>query len=521
VLLGGGDKRQDEPITPLSLTLEGPEEEEEEEEGNSAEEDEEEAASSSSPASRRNSEPPAAKTVTCTPEAVDDFLRNFLRRAGLVRTVSRFEVEWYGSALKRLTETLNIAAAASPAVFFIPDALTHRHLLQNELARVRAETELLREEVLAAGASLVRMQRERDFHRVQYQRVSEDKNKLIEDFKHLKKHLESYEPALKQLEDKYQTAVRQKTLLSLHRERLQSSTDPKPAQVRKERRSTSAENPPAQTTGHPKDSEFPPCSGLPRTHLAQVNAHTGKSPGSFSLTCFIRAHQKPISCIDLHPSQSILASASDDRTWRLWVLPAEGEQVRGGCVAVTLIGFRPAQWSQVFISDTCVLTQRCRLTLRRHTASVSSICFLPHSNLLLTCSADKTLALWDARLGICTATFLGHGHPCNHAAFTSATSAVASCDCRGVINLWDIRKPATPMAAVDTGPRGANQVAFSQSGKMLVVASSDGSVKLVEVDSGTVSSLEGCGDSVESVTFDHKGETVVSAGSDGRVNIWS
>lgn len=229
------------------------------EKGNSTEEDEEEA-SSSSAASRRNSEPPEAKTLTGTPEAVDDFLRNFLRRAGLVRTVSRFEVEWYGSALKRLTETLNIATAASPALFFIPDALTHRRLLQNALARVRAETELLREEVLAAGASLVRMQRERDFHRLQYQRVSEDKNKLIEDFKHLTKHLESYEPALRQLEDKYQTAVRQKTLLSLHRERLQSSTDPKPAQVRKERRSTSAEKPPAQTIGHPKDSEFPPCS---------------------------------------------------------------------------------------------------------------------------------------------------------------------------------------------------------------------------------------------------------------------
>lgn len=98
---------------------------------------------------------------------------------------------------------------------------------------------------------------------------------------------------------------------------------------------------------------------------------------------------------------------------------------------------------------------------------------------------------------------------------------VASCDSSGIVNMWDMRKPTSPMAAGDTGPLSANQVAFNHSGKMLAVASSDGLVKLVEVDSGSVSSLEGHRDSVQSVTFDHKGETVISAGSDGRVNIWS
>ena len=40
---------------------------------------------------------------------------------------------------------------------------------------------------------------------------------------------------------------------------------------------------------------------------------------------------------------------------------------------------------------------RCRYTLRGHADSVNSIEFLPFSNTLLTCSADKTLSLWDAR----------------------------------------------------------------------------------------------------------------------------
>lgn len=98
---------------------------------------------------------------------------------------------------------------------------------------------------------------------------------------------------------------------------------------------------------------------------------------------------------------------------------------------------------------------------------------------------------------------------------------MASCDSHGVVNLWDIRKPASAVATVDAGPLGANQVAFSPSGKTLAVASNDSLVRVVEVDSCAVSSLSGHRDGVQSVTFDHKGETVISAGSDGLINVWS
>lgn len=89
------------------------------------------------------------------------------------------------------------------------------------------------------------------------------------------------------------------------------------------------------------------------------------------------------------------------------------------------------------------------------------------------------------------------------------------------MNIWDVRKPATPAAVVDVGPMGANQVAFSQSGRALAVASGDGSVRLVEVESCEVTRLDGHDDGVQSVKLDHKGATVMSAGSDGRINVWS
>ncbi|XP_054469027.1 sperm-associated antigen 16 protein [Anoplopoma fimbria] len=559
-------------------------EEEEEEERAAEEEDFEEAMREAAPSiASRTPAPSRRQMFPDIPEAVDDFLRNFLRRAGLRRTLNVFEVEWYGSAQKLLAEPLRTAWTAAS---FIPDALTHRQLLRRELETVRRETDLLRQDVLSAGESLGRMQRERDFHRLQYRRVAAEKNRMIEDFKRLRRHLESYEPALRQLEDKYQAALRQNMLISLEKDRVQNATDARlnedKSNIQRDssinKRSDSADKSPAKTTmtRHPEDTEFPVCSRLGNPRLAQGTFQKWKSPSSFSMDYSFRAHKLPISCIDLHPRKRILATASDDRSWRLWELQPNGEKVgqmvltgeghsdwlsgcsfhpdgsklattsgdstvrlwdfSRGCCVLSLPGHGQPTWGCSFHSSGHFLascsadrtaklwdlnSQRCRLTLRRHTASVNSIHFLPFSNLLLTCSADKTLAMWDARLGVCTTSFQGHQHPCNHAAFSPAGDVVASCDSRGIVNLWDVRKPGLVMATVDGGPQAANQVDFSPSGKTLAVASDDSLVRVVEVDSGVASSLSGHGDAMQSVIFDHEGETVMSAGSDGMINVWA
>ena len=45
---------------------------------------------------------------------------------------------------------------------------------------------------------------------------------------------------------------------------------------------------------------------------------------------------------------------------------------------------------------------RCRYTMRGHTESVNAVQFLPYSNILITCSADKTVSMWDARTVSCS-----------------------------------------------------------------------------------------------------------------------
>nr|XP_057913250.1 sperm-associated antigen 16 protein [Doryrhamphus excisus] len=500
------------------------------------------------------------------PETVDDFLRNFLHRLGLRRTQDSFEVEWYGWAHKVLTEPLSMAPPAA-GVLFLPDAITHKQLLETELENVLMDTKRFKQDVLSARDSLVRMQRDRDLHQLHHRRCLEDTKHLLEDIKRLKKRLESYEPVLRHLDDKYQATLRQKMLLSLESQRLLNTSEAKLSQDQSKTEKSGKKR--SGTPRHPKDSEIPVYGRrFHGQHPQYKRAH------SFSLLGSIKAHHLPISSISLHPQKNILASASDDCSWRLWMLPASREKVAqmvltgeghsdwlsgcsfhpegtklattsgdatvrlwdfscGRCV-LTLSGHSRPTWGCSFHScgdflascssdKTAKLwdlnSQRCRLTMRRHSASVNSVCFQHLSNNVLTSSADKSVALWDIRLGVCTASFHGHQHPCNHATFGLAEEVMASCDTRGTVNVWDIRTPASPVRTIDTGPLSANQVALSPSGKILAVASSDGLVRLVDVDSYVVWKLLGHKDSVNTIIFDHKGETVMSAGSDGLINV--
>lgn len=160
----------------------------------------------------------------CKPEndfkihrAVDDFLRNLLGRFGLCRTLWSFESEWYGSAQKQMVQGLQIAN--------LPNALKHHQLLQRELQRACSMTDRLSEEVLDVAECFMMVQREKDFHQLQYRQDLINKNMLIRDIGLLKKHIAPSELALQQIRNKYQAALKQKMLISIEKDRIQTSKE--------------------------------------------------------------------------------------------------------------------------------------------------------------------------------------------------------------------------------------------------------------------------------------------------------
>ena len=70
-----------------------------------------------------------------------------------------------------------------------------------------------------AKDTYVKLRKERDYHRMHHKRIVQEKNKLITDIKRLKNHYSSYEPTLRQLKQKYETAMKEKMLTKLERDR--------------------------------------------------------------------------------------------------------------------------------------------------------------------------------------------------------------------------------------------------------------------------------------------------------------
>ncbi len=297
----------------------------------------------------------AKHPVPKIPEVVNDFVRNYLVKMGMKRTLDCFQIEWFEMIHKGLMKTDQME--------LVPDVYTHNQLLDNELKNVQRERDSYKQAAFEAGETIVKLQRERDFHRMQHKRVVQEKNRLIEDIKKLKKHYASYEPALRQLNEKYQTAVRQKMLVSLERDRAVSQVQNIDSSLRTAHSSPgtqkSANTPqqrekiqkspekdahlpcdniasnyaikdPNKNTRHPKDSEFPASTRV-NPYLPQIKALSSLNTKSanFSLFKSFKAHTMAVSFLALHPRKMIVASSSDDQLWRLWGIP-EGELIMTG-----------------------------------------------------------------------------------------------------------------------------------------------------------------------------------------------
>jgi len=522
--------------------------------------------------------------VEVKPEIVEDFVRNFLVRMGMHKSLDCFQTEWYELKMKgQLIEEDEM----------VPNVYIRNQMLEDSLKASQLDAKNYMEAARKANEMQLRLRKERDYHRMHHKRVVQEKEKLISDIKRLKQHYASYEPTLQTLKHKYEVAMKEKLLTKLERDRavgqvqgLQSTLSqievnqntlsyiPHPPTKRTNATNCQAtatvQLPPAKYQ-HPLDSEFPRDQGV-NPYLSKNRApcaHLTRT-GGFRLTSTITAHELAISGLCLHPRKQILATVSDDKTWKLWAIPS-GEVIMTGeghddwlsdcdfhpsgskiatssgdttvkiwdfakarCIE-TLTDHTQAIWGCSFHScgdflATCSMdgtskiwdlnSMRCRNTLRGHADSVNSIMFLPFSNTLVTCSADKTISLWDARTGLCAQTLYGHVHSINHVAFNNKGDALASCDSYGIVRLWDTRT-ASVSKNLDFGPHPGNRVAFDPSTTVLALASNDGMIKMYDLVGEKTISLTGHEDAVQGAVFDNNGEFLISGASDGTIRIWS
>lgn len=130
----------------------------------------------------------------------------------------------------------------------------------------------------------------------------------------------------------------------------------------------------------------------------------------------IRAHDKDINCVAVSPNDLMVASASQDKSIRLW-------NTEDLTPIATLNGHKRGVWKVVFspvdkILVSCSGDRTVKLwsvvdysiirTLEGHTASVLNAKFVNHGTQLISSSADGLIRLWTIRSGECENTFEDH-----------------------------------------------------------------------------------------------------------------
>lgn len=522
-------------------------------------------------------------SVTEKETVVDDFIRNFLIKLNMKQTLDTFNTEWYELSEKGALHKEDIGVVA--------DIYQRNEELDEQVKRLRAEVQKAHSIADKARGTWDKFRKERDFHRMHHRRVVQEKNVLIRDMKRLKKHYGTFEPALQAMREKYETAMKDKMLMKLEKDRMTVRVQTLQTQIKSYEAMRIDEEegkPMAMAIGGGPQPTKKTMKKKKKTRVKKVNPNETPFPeprqnphfgqdyetmnfDSMTLRKTFRGHEHSISGLDIHPTKDIVATASDDRTWKMWSLPSgqlimSGKGHRdwiGACKfhpkghmlatasgdkTVKLWDFNKADCQHTFADHTGAVwdcdfdqegdflvsasmdqtarlwdldTGKCRQTFRGHVDSINSIGFQPYSLTVCSGSGDKTVSLWDVRSGLCIQTFYGHENAVLSTAFSLQGDTIASSDSDGVIKVWDIRTVSErcSMSTSNDGQPGApiNDIKFDKSGKALLAGTDLGlSVFKIEGESIRLSDNEITGPegSVQAVAIDPKGKYMLCAGSE-------
>lgn len=261
-------------------------------------------------------------------------------------------------------------------------------------------------------------------------------------------------------------------------------------------------------------------------------------------------HTRAVMSVVFSPNGKTLASASEDKSIRLWNL-ATGKTIatlRGHTNTVCSVVFSPD--GKILASASCdgivrlwdVASGKNTTTMQLPGTMFCSVAFGPDGNVLAAGSAgwdEETksywgeVKLWDVSTGKNTTTFKVQKSGVVSVKFSPDGKTLASggggdyqkAERRterfwGELKLWDLRTGKEKFALQGhTGP--VSSVAFSPDGKTLASGSLDGTSKLWDTASGKNTATYTDGDSpwpVWCVAFSPNGKTLAS--TDIRINLW-
>ncbi|KEZ41880.1 hypothetical protein SAPIO_CDS6697 [Scedosporium apiospermum] len=247
-----------------------------------------------------------------------------------------------------------------------------------------------------------------------------------------------------------------------------------------------------------------------------------------ALISVLEGHSSPVDAIAFSPDCSILASASRDRTIRLWdTKTGEEKQIlKGHSDWVDTVAFSPD--GSILVSASHDRTIRLwdvktgeeKQVLEGHSDWVDVVAFSPDGLMLVSASHDQTIRLWDIKTGEKRQVLKGHSAWDNIVTFSPDGLMLASASSDRTIRLWNM--DLSEEKHILKGHRGeVIAVAFSPDSLMLASASNDRTIWLWDAKTGEKKQvLEGHSDRVNAVAFSPDGLILASASSDKTIRLW-
>ncbi|KAI2470003.1 WD40 repeat-like protein [Annulohypoxylon bovei var. microspora] len=216
-------------------------------------------------------------------------------------------------------------------------------------------------------------------------------------------------------------------------------------------------------------------------------------------------HAAGVSAVAWSPDSQTLASGSDDKAIRLW------DRVTG----------RPA---------------RAGKPLLGHHSYVYCLAFSPKGNILASGSYDEAVFLWDVRAGRLMRSLPAHSDPVSGIDFCCDGTLVVSCSTDGLTRIWDTSTGQCLRTLVHEDNPPVTSVCFAPNGRYVLAFSMDSCLRLWDYVSGTVKktyqghqnsgfSIGGCFGTVSSPPSDGSegGSTmafIAAPSEDGAVVLW-